>query len=92
MNNKPVLSPNFTIEDIRKLRDYNSLRHKSMTTEDLNKELNSNVDKFNEQINLIKQNKGIVIQQNADYTKERASNKSVMDIVNEIRNAKNKRD
>jgi len=86
MNNKPVLSPNFTIEDIRKLRDYNSLRHKSMTTDDLNKELNSNVDKFNEQINLIKQNKGIVIQQNADYTKERTNNKSVMDIVNEIRN------
>jgi hypothetical protein len=87
MNSKPVLSPNFTIEDIRKLRDYNSIRHKSMTTEDLNKELNSNVDKFNEQINLIKQNKGIIIQ-NADYTKERTSNKSVMDIVNEIRNAK----
>lgn len=28
---KPILSPNFTIEDIRKLREYNYYRTKDMT-------------------------------------------------------------
>ena len=32
---RPVLSPDFTIEDIRKLRDYNSYRHSQMTAEEI---------------------------------------------------------
>ena len=31
---KPVLSPNFTIEDIHKLREYNYEMTKNMTTEE----------------------------------------------------------
>ena len=29
--NKPVLSPRFDVDDIQKLREYNSLRHIKMT-------------------------------------------------------------
>ena len=32
---KPILSPDFTMEDLHKLREYNSLRHIEMTTEEL---------------------------------------------------------
>ena len=41
MNNKtielkePELSPRFDVEDIRKLREYNSLRHINMTAEEI---------------------------------------------------------
>lgn len=58
--NKPVLSPNFTVDDIRKLRNYNSLRHKDMSTEELNKELKTNVDEFNKHVNSIRLNKGLI--------------------------------
>lgn len=32
--NKPVLSPNFTIEDIHKLREYNYYQTKNMTLQE----------------------------------------------------------
>jgi hypothetical protein len=31
---KPILSPDFTLEDIRKIRDYNAYLHESMTDEE----------------------------------------------------------
>ena len=33
--NKPVLSPRFDVEDIQKLREYNSLRHIKMTPSEI---------------------------------------------------------
>lgn len=35
---KPELSPDFTMEDIRKLRDYNSARHLTMADEEVRAE------------------------------------------------------
>ena len=35
---KPMLSKNFTLEDIRKLRDYNSNRHSAMSFEEIKNE------------------------------------------------------
>ncbi|WP_296844894.1 hypothetical protein [Treponema sp.] len=32
---KPVLSPRFDVDDIQKLREYNSLRHIRMTPEEI---------------------------------------------------------
>ena len=32
---KPELSPDFTMEDLYKLREYNSLRHRNMSFEEL---------------------------------------------------------
>ena len=32
---KPVLSPDFTMEDLYKLREYNSLRYSKMTSEEI---------------------------------------------------------
>ena len=32
--NKPILSPNFTIDDIHKLREYNYYKTKDMTTQE----------------------------------------------------------
>lgn len=32
---KPVVSKNFNLEDIRKIREYNSLRHAQMTPEEI---------------------------------------------------------
>lgn len=32
---EPELSPRFDVEDIRKLREYNSLRHINMTAEEI---------------------------------------------------------
>ena len=44
---KPKISPDFTIEDIRKLRDYNSYRHASMTLEELREDMRPAVEEFN---------------------------------------------
>ena len=38
---KPVLRERFDVEDIRKLRDYNSLRHSEMTTQEMIDDINS---------------------------------------------------
>ena len=45
---KPTLSPAFTLEDIRKLRDYNSPRHASMTLDELREELRPSVEAFHQ--------------------------------------------
>ena len=44
---KPILSPEFTLEDIRKLRNYNSYRHASMTLEELREDMRPAVEEFN---------------------------------------------
>ena len=43
---KPDISPDFTIEDIRKLREYNSLRHKNMSLEELQAEMKESREEF----------------------------------------------
>ena len=43
---KPDISPDFTIEDIRKLRGYNSLRHKNMSLEELQAEMKEGREEF----------------------------------------------
>lgn len=37
---KPILSPDFTMDDLYKLREYNSLRHKGMTFEEYKADIN----------------------------------------------------
>lgn len=32
---KPIISENFTVEDIRKIREYNSLRHMQMSRKEI---------------------------------------------------------
>lgn len=32
---KPMISENFTVEDIRKIREYNSLRHMQMSRKEI---------------------------------------------------------
>ena len=44
--NKPILNPDFTMEDIRKLRDYNSERHIDMTLDELREDLRPNMEVF----------------------------------------------
>ena len=56
---KSELSPNFTIDDIRKLRDYNSLRHINMTANEINEDSRQNVELFHERMAKLK-NKQLV--------------------------------
>ena len=44
--NKPELSPDFTMDDIRKLRDYNSFRHVSMTLDEIREDMRPSVEEF----------------------------------------------
>lgn len=43
---KPILSIDFTVEDIRKLRAYNSSKHASMTTEEIREDQRPSVEAF----------------------------------------------
>jgi hypothetical protein len=54
---KPVLSPLFTMEDLRKLREYNSLRHIKMTTEELIADINVGADRAQKRIEQIREEK-----------------------------------
>jgi len=47
---KPVISENFTMEDIRKLRDYNSEHHLKMSKEELIKKGEQSMAKFLEEL------------------------------------------
>ena len=47
---KPELSPRFDVEDIRKLREYNSLRHINMTAEEYIAELKADTADIIEQL------------------------------------------
>ncbi|MBQ9538274.1 MAG: hypothetical protein IJU95_03300 [Treponema sp.] len=46
----PVLSPRFDVEDIRKLREYNSLRHINMTAEEIIAEIKADTADIIEQL------------------------------------------
>jgi len=42
----PKLSSRFDVDDIRKLRDYNSWRHNQMTPEEANEDIHRNAQEF----------------------------------------------
>ncbi len=42
--NKPEISERFDVEDIRKIREYNSLRHAEMTTQEIIEETRSKAE------------------------------------------------
>ena len=48
MNNmyKLTISPNFTVEDIRKIRDYNGERHMGKSSDEIMKDTKNNVKEF----------------------------------------------
>ena len=52
---KPVLSPDFTIEDIRKLREYNYNVTRSMTSDQIIEYYNSAAMKFEREMERIRQ-------------------------------------
>ena len=56
---KPTLSPDFTMEDLWKLREYNSLRRRHMTTEELNADINKSANYIQQQIDKLRQEKAI---------------------------------
>lgn len=58
---KPKLSPDFTVEDIRKLRDYNSSRHATMTVDEIREDLRPSVEEFEKLMQERKREKQIVV-------------------------------
>ena len=54
---KPTLSPDFTMEDLWKLREYNSLRRRHMTTEELNADINIVANHVQQQIDKLRREK-----------------------------------
>ncbi|MCL1988762.1 MAG: DUF1902 domain-containing protein [Firmicutes bacterium] len=57
---KPELSPDFTMEDLWKLREYNSIRHYNMTFEEMKAELNESTQRFQQEIMDIRSGKTVV--------------------------------
>jgi len=57
---KPDISPDFTMEDIWKIKEYNSLRWSNMTFEELKAELDESSNKLLAEINAIKADKGLI--------------------------------
>jgi hypothetical protein len=57
---KPELSPDFTVDDIRKLRDYNSSRHVNMAFEDIQDELKESVQEFEKLMRAHKKDRAVV--------------------------------
>jgi hypothetical protein len=54
---KPKLSPDFTLDDIRKLRTYNSLRHVNMTADEINEDSRQALEEFNRLMAKVKHEK-----------------------------------
>ena len=54
---KPELSPDFTMEDLYKLKEYNSLRWSKMTFEELKAELDESSGRVMEEIRQIREAK-----------------------------------
>jgi hypothetical protein len=46
MENKPNLSPEFTVEDIRKIRDHNNERYAGMTRSEIAEDINNGAREF----------------------------------------------
>ena len=56
---KPELSPDFTMEDIWKLREYNSLRRSQMTYDEVKAELDESSRRVQDEINKIREAKAL---------------------------------
>jgi len=56
---KPELSPDFTMEDIWKLREYNSLRRSQMTCDEVKAELDESSRKVQDEIEKIRETKAL---------------------------------
>jgi len=54
---KPIFEKSFSVDDIRKLRDYNYERTKNFTPKELIDDINKSADEFEEKILKIKENK-----------------------------------
>ena len=59
---KPEISPDFTMEDIWKLREYNSLRRSEMTFEEVKAELDESTRIVEEEIRKIREAKKIEVE------------------------------
>ena len=59
--NKPEISPNFTIEDIHKIREYNYRKTKDMTPEERDAYYRAGTEAFQRHIDEIRRAKGINI-------------------------------
>lgn len=46
MNNRPYVSPDFTMEDIRRIRTYNAERYEKMTHIEIIADMNANASKI----------------------------------------------
>ena len=57
---KPEMSPDFTMEDIWKLREYNSLRRSKMTFEEVKAELDESSQRVTKEIAEIRKAKMLV--------------------------------
>lgn len=44
--NEPYVSPEFNMDDIRRIRDYNSARHIKMTYEEIELDIQKGADEF----------------------------------------------
>ena len=58
--NKPIISEKFTMDDLYKIRGYNSLRWKNMTLEELQADLKPDVAVFNARIEKIRNKKKVL--------------------------------
>jgi len=62
---KPTLSPDFTMEDLHKLREYNSLRHINMSTDDLVQDINKGASEMQERIKQMREHKKTAVNMTA---------------------------
>lgn len=58
--NKPAISPNFTLEDIRKIREYNHERRKDMTYEEYWSDVSKGANKALEIMAKLKREKSAI--------------------------------
>jgi len=60
---KPILSPDFTMEDLHKLREYNSLRHVSMSTRGIITDIGKGANEMQQRIEQIREEKKTLVVQ-----------------------------
>lgn len=63
--NKPILSQDFTMEDLRSLREYNSLRRIEMTTDELVTDISKGADAMQKRVELIRKEKQLSVAKTA---------------------------
>jgi hypothetical protein len=61
MAEKPILSPDFTMEDLYMLREYNSLRRSKMTFEEVKAELDESSRRVLAEIDKIRREKDLAM-------------------------------